>query len=108
MKLANENNLSTNHYLNQDKSRRTDRIEAGSSARVTTSWAAKSGRGLIRCVADGITRRSTATLESVVQAHPVTGFMSESLTQIVWRGRASWERGKKYDNTIICRVASIG
>lgn len=77
-------------------------------AGITASWAAESGRGLARCVVDRITKKGTATLECVVQAKPVTGFMSESVTQVVWRGRASRERGIAYNDTVIFGVTCIG
>ena len=107
MKLSNENKLSVNRCIIQNKTRRTDRIDARSRAGVTAGWAAGSGRGFIGCVIDGITGRITATLERVEQADPMTDFMSENLTQIILICCASREYGIAQDDAVIRRITSI-
>ena len=108
----------------------TDRVKAWRTACITTSRAAKGGRGLCRGIADEVTGSGAAALESMVQTDPVTNLVSERLmsrtdvrenglgrkknqlkthpAQVVGSGSPAGNRGEEDNNTVVYGVAGVG
>jgi len=84
-----------------------DRVDTPTTTSVAASWAAESGRSFRRCVADEVPGASASTLERVEQTNPVASFVCEGLSQVIWSGGASWERGEEYNDAIVFWITSV-
>jgi len=71
----------------------TDGVNTSTTAGITISGATRGRRSLGRGIGNRITRARATALEGVVEANPVTDFVSDSLSEVVVGGRASGERG---------------
>jgi len=71
----------------------TNGVNTSAAAGITTSGATRGSRSFGRSIGNRITRTRATALEGVVEANPVTDFVSDSLSEIVVGGRASGERG---------------